>query len=110
MTDLFYLQDSRSNVGSRATFWRAGGGYTTNDNDPFVCRRLAGRPAYQSPRINWQPARKALEQIATLTDVSTGGIGRDILQIAKKASSSCSASPLFDGAKLDRKGSERQSQ
>ncbi|MDP5429929.1 hypothetical protein P3804_11525 [Pseudomonas aeruginosa] len=26
MTDLFYLQDSRSNVGSRATFWRAGGG------------------------------------------------------------------------------------
>ncbi|HDQ4134415.1 hypothetical protein ACM7MQ_00555 [Pseudomonas aeruginosa] len=30
MTDLFYLQDSRSNVGSRATFWRAGGGYTTN--------------------------------------------------------------------------------
>ncbi|HCF5858715.1 TPA: hypothetical protein NIH27_006184, partial [Pseudomonas aeruginosa] len=30
MTDLFYLQDSRSNVGSRAMFWRAGGGYTTN--------------------------------------------------------------------------------
>lgn len=30
MTDLFYLQDSRSNVGSRAVFWRAGGGYTTN--------------------------------------------------------------------------------
>lgn len=30
MSDLFYLQDSRSNVGSRATFWRAGGGYTTN--------------------------------------------------------------------------------
>jgi hypothetical protein len=30
MTDLFYLQDSRSNVGSRAMFWRAGGGYTSN--------------------------------------------------------------------------------
>lgn len=30
MTDLFYLQDSRSNVGSRAMFWREGGGYTSN--------------------------------------------------------------------------------
>ncbi len=25
--DFFYLQDSRSNVGSRAMFWRDGGGY-----------------------------------------------------------------------------------
>jgi hypothetical protein len=30
MPDLFYLQDSRSNVGSRAMFWRNGGGYTSN--------------------------------------------------------------------------------
>ncbi|MDH1526737.1 hypothetical protein [Pseudomonas mosselii] len=30
MADLFYLQDSRSNVGSRAMFWREGGGYTSN--------------------------------------------------------------------------------
>lgn len=30
MTDLFYLQDSRSNVGSRAMFWRNGGGYTSS--------------------------------------------------------------------------------
>lgn len=30
MSDLFYLQDSRSNVGSRAMFWRNGGGYTSN--------------------------------------------------------------------------------
>lgn len=30
MADLFYLQDSRSNVGSRAMFWRDGGGYTSN--------------------------------------------------------------------------------
>lgn len=28
--DRFYLQDSRSNVGSRAMFWKMGGGYTTN--------------------------------------------------------------------------------
>ncbi|MBK3434851.1 hypothetical protein JJD84_29085 [Pseudomonas fluorescens] len=30
MSDLFYLQDSRTNVGSRAMFWRKGGGYTSN--------------------------------------------------------------------------------
>jgi hypothetical protein len=30
MVDLFYMQDSRSNVGSRAMFWRDGGGYTSN--------------------------------------------------------------------------------
>jgi hypothetical protein len=30
MTGLFYLQDSRTNVGSRAMFWRNGGGYTSN--------------------------------------------------------------------------------
>lgn len=30
MADLFFLQDSRSNVGSRAMFWKLGGGYTSN--------------------------------------------------------------------------------
>ncbi|MBA1184530.1 hypothetical protein G7000_05555 [Pseudomonas stutzeri] len=30
MNDIFFLQDSRSNVGSRALFWRLGGGYTSN--------------------------------------------------------------------------------
>lgn len=30
MSDFFYLQDCRSNVGSRAMFWRDGGGYTSN--------------------------------------------------------------------------------
>ncbi|MNM65125.1 hypothetical protein D3C81_765500 [compost metagenome] len=33
MFDLFFLQDSRSNVGSRAMFWRSGGGYTSNINE-----------------------------------------------------------------------------
>lgn len=33
MSDLFFLQDSRSNVGSRAMFWREGGGYTSNLNE-----------------------------------------------------------------------------
>lgn len=30
MTDLFYLQDSRSNVGTGAMWWQEGGGYGTN--------------------------------------------------------------------------------
>lgn len=30
MAEAFYLQDSRTNVGSRAMFWRNGGGYTSN--------------------------------------------------------------------------------
>lgn len=30
MSEVFYLQDSRANVGSRAMFWRNGGGYTSN--------------------------------------------------------------------------------
>ncbi|KAB0728239.1 DUF4406 domain-containing protein [Pseudomonas aeruginosa] len=56
-----------------------------SDNDPFVCRRLAGMPAYKSPEDQLATARKALEQIAALTDVSTRGIGMDVLQIAKQA-------------------------
>lgn len=30
MPDRFFLQDSRTTVGSRAMFWRTGGGYTSN--------------------------------------------------------------------------------
>ncbi|HBO1301978.1 TPA: DUF4406 domain-containing protein [Pseudomonas aeruginosa] len=56
-----------------------------SDNDPFVCRRLAGMPAYQSPEDQLATARQALERIAALTDVSTGGIGMDVLKIAKQA-------------------------
>lgn len=39
MSDLFYLQDSRSNVGSRAMFWREGGGYTSSldEAEQFTC-------------------------------------------------------------------------
>ncbi|EZN91934.1 hypothetical protein [Pseudomonas aeruginosa] len=60
-----------------------------SDNDPFVCRRLAGMPAYLSPEDRLATARQALEQIAALTDVSTGGIGMDVLKIAKQAISTC---------------------
>ncbi|WP_434077749.1 hypothetical protein [Pseudomonas aeruginosa] len=42
-------------------------------------------PAYQSPEDQLATARKALERIAALTDVSTGGIGMDVLKIAKQA-------------------------
>ncbi|HHW2788208.1 TPA: DUF4406 domain-containing protein [Pseudomonas aeruginosa] len=60
-----------------------------SDNDPFVCRRLAGMPAYLSPEDQLATARQALEKIAALTDVSTGGIGMDVFQIAKQAISTC---------------------
>lgn len=47
MTDLFYLQDSRSNVGSRATFWRAGGGYTTNLDEAETFTRARAVRQYE---------------------------------------------------------------
>ncbi|MBN5514128.1 DUF4406 domain-containing protein [Pseudomonas paraeruginosa] len=59
--------------------------WAPSDNDPFICRRQSGMPAYQSPEDQLATARTALEQIAALTDVSTGGIGMDVLQIAKQA-------------------------
>ncbi|EWC40169.1 hypothetical protein [Stutzerimonas stutzeri] len=44
MDDLFLLQDSRSNVGSRAMFWRLGGGYTSNlDEAEQFSREMAVR-------------------------------------------------------------------
>lgn len=47
MSDLFYLQDSRSNVGSRATFWRAGGGYTTNLDEAETFTRARAVRQYE---------------------------------------------------------------
>ena len=44
--------------------------------------RNAGVPV---PEDQLATARQALEQIAALTDVSTGGIGMDVLKIAKQA-------------------------
>ncbi len=44
MDELFLLQDSRSNVGSRAMFWRLGGGYTSNlDEAEQFSREMAVR-------------------------------------------------------------------
>jgi len=47
MSDLFYLQDSRSNVGSRAMFWREGGGYTSNLDDAEQFTREAAVKQYE---------------------------------------------------------------
>ncbi|ELK4895258.1 hypothetical protein RVS51_000084 [Pseudomonas aeruginosa] len=47
MIDLFYLQDSRSNVGSRAMFWRAGGGYTTNIDEAETFTRARAVRQYE---------------------------------------------------------------
>ncbi|QNH04474.1 hypothetical protein HNQ27_17510 [Pseudomonas sp. B11D7D] len=47
MSDLFYLQDSRSNVGSRAMFWRDGGGYTSNLDEAEQFTRAAAVKQYE---------------------------------------------------------------
>lgn len=47
MSDLFYLQDSRSNVGSRAMFWRNGGGYTSNLDEAEQFTRAAAVKQYE---------------------------------------------------------------
>jgi len=46
--DLFVLQDSRSNVGSRAMFWRLGGGYTSNLDEAEQFTRESAVRQYES--------------------------------------------------------------
>lgn len=47
MSDLFYLQDSRSNVGSRGMFWKGGGGYTSNLDEAEQFTRAAAVKQYE---------------------------------------------------------------
>lgn len=47
MSELFFLQDSRSNVGSRAMFWRNGGGYTSNLDEADQCGRSRAHGNHQ---------------------------------------------------------------
>lgn len=55
MADLFYLQDSRSNVGSRAMFWREGGGYTSNIDaaELFTRERAVGQFESRESDLPW---------------------------------------------------------
>lgn len=55
MTDLFYLQDSRSNVGSRAMFWREGGGYTSNldEAEQFARERAVKQYECRETDLPW---------------------------------------------------------
>lgn len=47
MAEAFYLQDSRTNVGSRAMFWRNGGGYTSNLDEAEQFTREAAVKQYE---------------------------------------------------------------
>ncbi|WP_313056168.1 hypothetical protein [Stutzerimonas nitrititolerans] len=47
MDDQFFLQDSRSNVGSRSMFWRLGGGYTSNLDEAEQFTRAAAVKQYE---------------------------------------------------------------
>lgn len=55
MTDRFYLQDSRSNVGSRAMFWRNGGGYTSNldEAEQFIRGCAIGQYESRETDLPW---------------------------------------------------------
>lgn len=55
MPDLFYMQDSRSNVGSRAMFWRDGGGYTSNldEAEQFTRERAVRQYECRETDLPW---------------------------------------------------------
>lgn len=55
MSDFFYLQDSRSNVGSRAMFWREGGGYTSNldESEQFTRERAVRQYECRETDLPW---------------------------------------------------------
>ncbi|KAF1072666.1 MAG: hypothetical protein GAK45_00101 [Pseudomonas citronellolis] len=58
MSDLFYLQDSRSNTGTRAMFWRLGGGYTSNldEAEQFTRERAVGQFECRETDLPWPAA------------------------------------------------------
>lgn len=55
MTDLFYLQDSRSNVGTGAMFWKQGGGYTSNldQAEAFTREKAVGQYECRETDLPW---------------------------------------------------------
>ncbi|PYB98125.1 hypothetical protein DMX09_25400 [Pseudomonas protegens] len=58
MSDLFYLQDSRNNVGSRAMFWKSGGGYTSNldEAEEFTSERAVKQFESRDTDMPWPAA------------------------------------------------------
>lgn len=58
MSDLFYLQDSRSNTGTRAMLWRLGGGYTSNldQAEQFTMERAVKQFESRETDLPWPVA------------------------------------------------------
>jgi hypothetical protein len=58
MDDLFYLQDSRGNTGTRAMFWRRGGGYTSNldQAEQFTIERAVKQFESRETDLPWPVA------------------------------------------------------
>ena len=58
MSDLFFLQDSRSTTGTRAMFWRLGGGYTSNldQAEQFTIERAVKQFESRETDLPWPVA------------------------------------------------------
>ncbi len=58
MHNLFYLQDSRSNTGTRAMFWSLGGGYTSNldQAEQFTIERAVKQFESRETDLPWPVA------------------------------------------------------
>lgn len=58
MSDLFYLQDSRRNTGTRAMFWSQGGGYTSNldQAEQFTVERAVKQFESRETDLPWPVA------------------------------------------------------
>lgn len=66
MADLFYLEDSRSNTGSRAMFWKLGGGYTSHlgEAELFTRERAVKQYECRDTDLPWpQPYINARAEI-----------------------------------------------
>lgn len=58
MSDQFYLQDSRTDLGDRLMFWRDGGGYTSNidEAEAFTRERAVSQHQSRETDIPWPKA------------------------------------------------------
>lgn len=85
MSDLFYLQDSRSNVGSRAMFWKEGGGYTSNLDEADIFTREKAVQQYEDRETDLPWPKSYVDALAQL--------GVDFQYLGQEVSASATSQP-----------------